>query len=476
MDRRLFLKAAGIGAASAAGWAATDSLAQLIDPKTVPDEILNPVEVSGAKAQPVIGALPGEQRMYMLPAGKGERHEIGPFTMTRIARPLETGNSYELMTFTGASGAQMPAHAHVGAHAALLVMGGEVEVQVQDRVWRMMKGDFANLPAGAVFGWTNKSDRGQVALFTMGDRVGIAYAAMANGKGQTAALLSPGALARASLAGDFLLRRDVVPKDEAARVANLTLPDGTEPYVLLDGGGERFGGNTFYAKNRNTNGQFLFIMTEGGPGGIGAHFHARHTEDFFALDGLTYGWAYGKAVPLRPGDFFQAPPRHLHGFRMMEPYNRFVGFLTPGIFEHFFTRGQPGQNGVGGRGAGEGARVVPGARPAFGSAPSARPGAGGGSGGPPGGGFFQPNPQMFRGLSLSGRGPDGYPLDVHGAKLPLPKQDAFWTNGKQVSAAELRFQYARHALMCSGGLPYSEPMPAEVAAALRFKPSAESFV
>ena len=66
--------------------------------------------------------------------------------------------------------------------------------------------------------------------------------------------------------------------------------------MLADGGGERFGGNTFLARNANTTGQFLFIITEGGPGGgVGAHFHARHFENFFGLDGETLGWAYGKA-------------------------------------------------------------------------------------------------------------------------------------------------------------------------------------
>ena len=101
-----------------------------------------------------------------------------------------------------------------------------------------------------------------------------------------------------------------------------------------DGGGERFGGNTFLASNANTSGQFLFLITEGGPGGgVGAHFHARHFENFFALDGETLGWAHGKAVPLKTGDYFQAPPRNLHGFKLTQAYNRFAAFLTPGIFE-----------------------------------------------------------------------------------------------------------------------------------------------
>jgi acetyl esterase/lipase len=110
--------------------------------------------------------------------------------------------------------------------------------------------------------------------------------------------------------------------------------------VLADGGGEQFGGNTFLARNANTTGQFLFIITEGGAGGgVGAHFHARHFENFLGLDGETLGWAHGKAVPLHMGDYFQAPPRNLHGFRLNQAYNRFAAFLTPGIFESFFTRG-----------------------------------------------------------------------------------------------------------------------------------------
>ena len=75
-------------------------------------------------------------------------------------------------------------------------------------------------------------------------------------------------------------------------------------------------------------------MTEGGPGGgVGAHFHARHFENFYGFDGETLGWAQGKAVPLHTGDYFQAPPRNLHGFRLNQAYNRFAAFLTPGIFE-----------------------------------------------------------------------------------------------------------------------------------------------
>ena len=61
-DRRRFLSAAGIAVGSGfAGWHVFGSSGLFAQQPLagVPDEILNPVEVSGAEAQPVIGKLPG---------------------------------------------------------------------------------------------------------------------------------------------------------------------------------------------------------------------------------------------------------------------------------------------------------------------------------------------------------------------------------------------------------------------------------
>ena len=127
----------------------------------------------------------------------------------------------------------------------------------------------------------------------------------------------PASSRSASFAGDFQLVAAEAPAGQPTRVTNKELPVTPTAYVIADGGGDRFGGNVFLARNANTNGQFLFIMTEGGPGGgVGAHFHARHFENFYGFDGETLGWAHGKAVPLHTGDYFQAPPRNLHGFRL----------------------------------------------------------------------------------------------------------------------------------------------------------------
>jgi quercetin dioxygenase-like cupin family protein len=160
----------------------------------------------------------------------------------------------------------------------------------------------------------------------MNDRVGNGFAAMGrphdnseppSAEGKT---IPPGALAIAADNGDFQVVQQPAPAGEPTPVSNLVLPFTPGPYVLHDGGGERFGGNTFLAKNANSTGQFLFLMTEGGPGpGVPAHFHARHFENFFGMDGETLGWAYGKAVSLKAGDYFQAPPRTFTGSNLRSP-------------------------------------------------------------------------------------------------------------------------------------------------------------
>jgi quercetin 2,3-dioxygenase len=115
------------------------------------------VEISGEEAVPVMGHLPGAKRMYVLPSGSGEHHLIGAFVMTRVSRPADTANVYEM--------AAMPRHLHRGSHCALLVLGGEVELELNDQRWLMMRGDFANIPPGTPHAWSMRSDRSKIALF-----------------------------------------------------------------------------------------------------------------------------------------------------------------------------------------------------------------------------------------------------------------------------------------------------------------------
>jgi quercetin 2,3-dioxygenase len=461
-DRRRFIGNAAIAAGSGlVGWNLLGSRGLLAQDALsgIPDEILNPVEVSGAEAVPVIGKLPGQKRMYVLPNDAGEYHRVGSQVMRRIARREDTGDVHELATFTGNTGATIPRHAHLSSHAAVLVMRGEIEFELGSERWIMMRGDFANLPPGTPQAWTMRSEGAQLALFSMNHRVGAAFIAMGDRQegpqvpANASHEIPAGRLARAADAGDFQLAPSATPAAASVRVSNKQLPVTPGPYVLADGGGERFGGNTFLARNANTGGQFLFIMTEGGPGGgVGAHFHARHFENFFGIDGETLGWAYGKAVPLRTGDYFQAPPRNLHGFRLNQEYNRFAAFLSPGIFESFFTRG-----GGGGRGRGGG------------------DGRGRGDGEGRGrGGFAAGAADMFRALQMSGRGPDGYPLDVHPAKLPLPPQDPIWIKAGASALSDRAALLAHAQTIC--GVPISREITPELRRALALKPRPEEFI
>jgi len=467
-DRRRFLSTAGIAVGSGfAGWHVFGSSGLFAQQPLagVPDEILNPVEVSGAEAQPVLGKLPGQKRMYVLPNEAGDYHRVGSQVMRRIARREDTGDVHELATFTGNTGATMPRHAHLSGHAAVLVMRGEIEFELAGDRWTMMRGDFANLPPGAPHGWTMKSDGAQLALFSMNHRVGAAFTAMGerqDGPQVPANVpneIPAGRLARAADAGDFQLAPASAAASAPVRVTNKQLPLAPGPYVLADGGGERFGSNTFLARNANTTGQFLFIITEGGPGGgVGAHFHARHFENFFALDGETLGWAYGKAVPLHTGDYFQAPPRNLHGFRLNQPYNRFAAFLTPGIFENFFVM-------MGGRGRGRGGSEGRG---------DGSPAGRGDAEGRGRGAFAGAAPDMFRALQMSGRGPDGYPLDVHPPKLPLPPQDPIWKQGAAGSLSDRAAFLAHAQAIC--GVPISREITPALRRALALKPRPEDFI
>jgi hypothetical protein len=149
--RRTFLNTglaagAGIIGTRMHGW---DLLAAAQGGPGFPDEILNPIEVIGDEAVPIVGRLPGARRMYVLPADQGEFHLVGSQVVKRIARSQETSGVagvYEASGFSGRSGATMPRHRHLGSHAALLVFAGELAGADGQR-WTL-RGDFANIPAG----------------------------------------------------------------------------------------------------------------------------------------------------------------------------------------------------------------------------------------------------------------------------------------------------------------------------------------
>ena len=83
---------------------------------------------------------------------------------------------------------------------------------------------------------------------------------------------------------------------------------------------------------------------------------------------------------------------------------------------------------------------------------------------------------MFRALMMSGRGPDGYPLDVHGPTLPLPPQDPVWTEGRGGVAIAERAALLSHAQAICGAATFSREITPELRRALSLKPRAEQFM
>jgi len=78
-------------------------------------------------------------------------------------------------------------------------------------------------------------------------------------------------------------------------------------------------------------------------------------------------------------------------------------------------------------------------------------------------------------LMMSGRGPDGYPLDVHGPTLPLPPQDPVWTQAFGGGIGE-RAALLAHAQAICGGTSLSRVITPELRRALSLKPRAERFI
>ena len=78
-NRRAFLGVAGLAAGAGVFSFDTGVLGMWAEqqPPGFPDEILNPIEVSGEEAVPIIGRLPGARRMYVLPSNLGEHQGDG---------------------------------------------------------------------------------------------------------------------------------------------------------------------------------------------------------------------------------------------------------------------------------------------------------------------------------------------------------------------------------------------------------------
>ncbi|GAB3162916.1 quercetin 2,3-dioxygenase [Telluribacter humicola] len=298
------------------------------------------------------GELPGQKIPYYLRSGEGERYLVGGMVVNFIARGSDTGDLYEWTVITGGKGAALPSHSHSTTHEAILVLDGEVELWLAGKHHRMIKGDFASIPPATAHAFRMLSHHTQLMSISNGNRLGAMYRTL--GKSYTGYVqpsdhvpaLPQADLKKAEQVADVQFDDKPLAGQTPQRVTNAVLPKSVMPYVLAVGEGDRYtiGDQLFgiLSDNATTNGKLLIVSTEGPAGPmIGKHYHLKHTETFFCIDGQMSMWANQSLLDVNPGDFVSVPAGTIHAFQLKSPYTRFMGMLTPGVFEDFFRSAQP---------------------------------------------------------------------------------------------------------------------------------------
>jgi quercetin 2,3-dioxygenase len=292
--------------------------------------------------------LPGVKALYFLRSGMGERYLWSDQLVTLLARPQDTGGLLEAAIISGGANATLPLHSHLRAHESFYVPDGRLELHLAGNCYRLSRGDYANIPPNTTHGYRMLSHYTRLLVWSVGgditklySTVGIPYAGFVIPEVVPPAL-SADSFAAAEAAGDIRFARQEFPPQPDCRAIDTHVPPATmQPYVLAAGEGERLiAGDQLFAflsHQGNSNGSFITLTTVGPNGDrIPDHFHEKHTETFFCLDGILTMWANGEEVRLLPGDFLHVPPGTIHAYRLDAPFTRFVGLLAPGLFEPFF--------------------------------------------------------------------------------------------------------------------------------------------
>jgi len=253
-------------------------------------------------------SLPGTFASYFIRSGHGPQQARGDHHATLIARHEDTNGLLAAAILWGDKGAGLPTHRRDVGHEALLVLDGRLELTMGSQRAVLDRGAFANIPPGTSHSYRMLGHSTRVLQWISG-ATAITMLSMEAAGSDVALLDSP--------------------------------PASAMPYAIEAGAGERLlAGDqlfAFLATQANTDGRFIVLSTMGPAGErIPKHFHERHTETFFCLDGAMTMWAGEEEIAMAPGDFMHVPPGTIHAYRLDSPYTKFVGFLAPGLFEPFF--------------------------------------------------------------------------------------------------------------------------------------------
>jgi len=291
--------------------------------------------------------LPGEKRPYYIRSGMGERYLMGGQLVALLARPQDTDGLLEAAVVSGGMNDVFPPHSHAETHETFTVLDGHLELLLSGKLYLLSRGDYANIPAGTAHGYRMRSHYTRLLVWTVGgdtarlySALGEPYAGFVPPAGAHAGC-SAQALAAAAAVADVKFSGEAMPTGALQAIDTHVPPAGMTPYVLPCDEGERLiAGDQLFAlltTQANSNGKFISLTTLGPKGDrIPDHFHERHTETFFCLDGVMTMWANGEELRMLPGDFLHVPAGTIHTYRLDAPLTRFVGMLAPGLFEPFF--------------------------------------------------------------------------------------------------------------------------------------------
>ena len=299
------------------------------------------------KLSTLFNKLPDYKMPYMLKNGEGERYLFGRQLATIIANGMSTDNLVEMVIISGGKGDSFPLHKHLHSHEGIYVLHGRLEVVIADKKYLLTEGNYAYIPAGTSHSYQMLSNRTQFLSFTSKGDVSKLYSII--GEPYEKFVHPPKAVQepsienfkKASISADVEFILDTQVLGTSQLVENGEIPEEAAPYVLEAGEGIRLvTGNqlhTLMTTQANSNGEFIFVVSEGPKGeAIPEHYHEKHTEIFFCIEGQVTLWANGEELTLHPGDILHVPAHTVHSYRMESHYTKMIGILATGLFEAFF--------------------------------------------------------------------------------------------------------------------------------------------
>lgn len=301
--------------------------------------------------------LPGKQIPYYIKNDEGERWLVSGMVLNIMARGEESNGQYQVYTLTGGKGAGLPLHRYNHAQLGFYLTTGQLDLWLDNQRYLLNAGDYASIPAGSVFAFHFKAHRTKALVFATGNEVtqslsaaGKEYAGHVQPEGEL--ILISAEQQQHSSANGTVTWLGKPDQEMTYTPAGKTLPTTCIPYVLAAGEGERYVAAdqifTFLGNTQTSHGKFLVVMNEGPKGDmVPPHFHVQHSEIFYPLEGNVTMIANKEILVAEPGDAVFVSPGTIHGYQLNNHYTKFIGFLTPGIFESFFKiLGNPSQDHI----------------------------------------------------------------------------------------------------------------------------------